>query len=535
MKNKFFRIILFVLTISLLTTACTKSRQQDDGDLIVQTENNNVLNLGMDSVDTLNPILSKSVSVRECMQLIFEPLFSFDDAFNPIGVLAESCVASPDFKSYTIKLKSGILWHDNSELTAKDVEHTINLIRYNESYYSSSLSQIANVICVDEYTLVLKLSRPVPNFTALLSFPIVQQEATTEIVNYIPVGTGPYKYDDKVSSDKIKLVPNKSWRGNIATIDMIYLNVLKDNQSLINAYNANSVSVITSGVMDLRKNTPRGGNNINDYISNNLVFLGINNSRSEFAGSNTRQALSFLVDRDDIITTEIFSRAVPVKIPVNPSAWYYPKDIAEENGMDYIKELLALDGWYPDETGRFVRNGESMADDSDGAAASQEVLTANIIVNSGNDERLRIAKKIAASFSDFGIKTSVTEVSFEDYKLMIDEKNYSMFIGEVNLPYNMDVKSLLVDEDNYFAFYSEEMNDAIYQLGVCQSTEDEKLAFSNFSNRFLVSTPFVPLFFRKESVIFEKSVSGTSTPTMFSAFREPENWYISKIKNKTEQ
>ena len=268
--------------------------------------------------------------------------------------------------------------------------------------------------------------------------------------------------------------------------------------------------------------------------SNNLVFLGINNSRSNLSGRNTRQALSYLVNRDDIITNEVFSRAVPARIPINPSAWYNPKVNTDQPDEQYIKDLLALDGWNPDESGKFVREIE---DASETSAPLKETLSADIVVNSENDEKIRIAKKIATSFSQFGIETTLTQASFEDYQLMISEKNYSMFIGEVKLSYNMDMHSLLVDENNYFAFSSDEMNSAVRQLGIAQTTEDVKIAFEQFSSQFLTNTPFIPLFFRKESVIFEKSVSGVSMPTIFSAFRNSENWYLSRkkpVENVTE-
>lgn len=524
MVNKLWKLVSVVLMVSILATACTNTpSSEDEGDLIVQAESNSVLNLGINSVDTLNPILSKSVSVRECMQLIFEPLYSFDEGFNPISVIAESCTPSADATSYTLKLKNGIMWHDNTELTAYDVQHTINLINDNDSYYKSLITPINDVIYLDKYTLVLRLLRPVPNFTALLSFPIVQQKATPDVVNYMPIGTGPYKYDKKVSSDKIQLIPNENWRGTLATINKVHLNVVKDNEALINSYNANSISALSSNVMDLRKNTPRGDNNISDYTSNNLVFLGINNSKSEFSSTNTRQALSILVDRNDIVTTEVFSRAVPVNIPINPSSWYYPKNNSDENGMDYIKELLALDGWKQNEDGNFVKEYEETEDES-------KFLVADIIVNSENEEKVRIATKIANSFSSFGIETTVTKIPFEEYKQRVSDKNYSLFIGEINLPYNMDLHSLLVEDDNYFAFSSDEMDSVIRRIGISKTTEEVKTAFGEFQTNFLTSTPFVPLFFRKESVIFDKNVSGISVPTMFASFRNPENWYISKTK-----
>ncbi len=533
MLKKFFKAVITMLILSLFTTACTSEKIIDDGDLIVQTEKNNVLNLGMDNVDTLNPILSKSTSVRECMQLVFEPLFTFDESLNPICVLAESCIMSDDGYSYNLKIKEGVFWHDGIEMTAKDVQHTINLIRNNDSFYTKLLNEVSSVSYIDKYTLKLGVSRPVPNFSALLSFPIVQTKATTEVENYIPIGTGPYMYNEKVSSGKIELVPNGNWRGNIASIDRVHLNVVKDNQSLINAFNASSVNVLTSNVMDLRNNTPRGENNINDYTSNNLVFLGINNSKSEFSGNNTRQAISYLIDRESIVTEEVFSRAVSAKIPVNPSAWYNPKSSEGKYDHEYIKELLSLDGWSPSGDG-YKREKEIYSDGADTPATVSQTLSAGIIVNEGNSERMRIAERIASGLNAFGIDTYVKSVSFEEYQQRIAEKNYTMFIGEIQIPYNMDLFSLL-SGDNYFSYSSQDMNSLIYSLGIANSTEEIKTAFSDFSVQFLSDAPFVPLFFRKESVIFEKNISGVSMPTVFTAFREPENWYITYKKAADEE
>lgn len=529
MLKKALKITSIMLIFSLLLSSCTSQISSDDDDLIVQAQSDNVLNLGMDSVDTLNPILTKSTSVQECMQLIFEPLFTFDEAFNPVCALAESCVATSDAYSYILKIKQGILWHDNRELTASDVLHTFNLIRYNDSYYTSMLSPISSVSYIDKYTLKLTVSRPVPNFTALLSFPVVQAEATTDVIDYIPIGTGPYKYDEKISSDKIQLVPYENWRETLATIDKIHINIVKDGQALINAYNASSVNILSSNVMDLLKNTPRGENNINDYTSNNMVFLGINNEKSEFSSSNTRQALSYLIKRDEIVTTEIFSRAIPSKIPINPSAWYYPKSSDSETDPEYIKELLALDGWNMNENGNFTREKELTIQDE--VSVVHQILKADILVNSDNDERVRVAEKIANAFSSFGIQTTITKASFEEYKSIISNNNHTMFIGEIKIPYNMDLHSLLVSENNYFGYSSSDMNIIMNKLGTAQSSEEVKSAYSDFSVKFLTDVPFVPLFFRKESIISEKNISGITMPTMFTSFRSPENWYISKTKS----
>ena len=157
-------------------------------------------------------------------------------------------------------------------------------------------------------------------------------------------------------------------------------------------------------------------------------------SSSVFGGNNTRKAVSYLADRQGIVTNEIFSRAEAARIPVNPSAWYSPKISDSKYERDYIEETLALDGWKLQENGQFTRsvvqtneNGEEIQ------SGVTEKLACDIIVNDDNDERYRIATNIADSLNAFGIETTVTILSYEDYAQRIADKNYSMFIGEVKL------------------------------------------------------------------------------------------------------
>ena len=118
-----------------------------------------------------------------------------------------------------------------SDFNAVDVLHTINLIRYNETNYTSLLSCISAASCPDNYTLSVTFSRAVPNPEAILSFPVVQNSVTTEnLADYIPIGTGPYKYYEKSTSNKIRLTVNEMWRENIPSIAEIDLNILGREQ-----------------------------------------------------------------------------------------------------------------------------------------------------------------------------------------------------------------------------------------------------------------------------------------------------------------
>lgn len=522
--------LLYILTFCFLLTSCSAlpAKEEDNDDIILATNSKMPINIAINSLDTFHPLLTKSTTVRDAMQLVFEPLFTLDASHNPVTVIAQSCTPSSDGYSYTIKIKDGILWHDGTKLTAKDIVHSFNVIRYNDTVYSKELACVSGVSAVDLGTVLVKLNRPVPNFCALLTFPIVpnsKAEVATE--SYIPVGTGMFCYKGKISSDKVCLVPNEKKSVENRSGSEIHLNVLKNNEDILNAFNANEIDAVTSTVLDLQTDSIRGEVNGYDYISNSMSFLGINNTKSVLSGANTKKAISYLIDREDIVTNEIFSRAKSASLPINPAAWYNPKIGESSRDAEYITDMLALDGWAKDADNKYKRTKIL----SDGAEAL-EVLAADILVNENNNERVRVAQRIADKLSGFGIESAVRAVSFEDYTLRISEKNYMLFVGEVAISKNMDIHSLLSSADNYFGYSSEKMNSVIYRLGVAATADEQMSAYSEFAKVFSEELPFVPLFFRKEYVYFSKSLSGTTPPTLVTPYENAHNWYISTVQMK---
>ena len=531
MQKKHTIKLIILLTICSVISGCAFGRTDDDVEgLIVNNKQTSYLNLAVESIDTMNPLFTNSESVRDCLSLIYVPLYTFDASLNPIGVLAESITTS-DYYNYTVKIKNGVLWHNSDTLDSYDVLHSINLIRYNQSPYSDFVECIGAANAPDSNIVTLTLTRPIPNIEALLSFPIVPDGVTPTILpNFIPVGTGPYKYDAKISSDKIRLIKNENWHQGLASINEVHLNILKDKESVINAFDASEIDAVTSTLIDLKTNTPRGNIYTNDYTSNNMTFLGINNSSSVLSGSNTRKAISYLIDKNDIVKTEIFQRGQVASVPVNPSAWYATKISDTTYDETYISEMLALDGWVKNESGLFIRNKLQTTDTTNSTTPAGEQLKLSITVNENNEERLRIATKIADKLNSYGIETTVTILTFEDYIKRIDEKNYSLFIGEMTTTANSDPYSMLCKQDNYFAYSSARMNDAVYRLGLVKTSQEVISCYAEFASIFQEEMPFIPLFFRTESVIFEKSVSGTSMPNIFISYPDVANWYFSSAK-----
>ncbi len=171
-------------------------------------------------------------------------------------LLAESWEASDDLKTWTFKLRQGVLWHNGEELTA---EHVVwNIERWLDPALASSNASLSTcsamvegtdqktmikgaVEAVDKHTVRFNLSKPVLsvpedlyNYPAAILHPSFKPPFSDN-----PMGTGPYTLTEMVVGDKciLKRVtettdgkPFKYWGGDVYLDEIHYYNFDTDNQ-----------------------------------------------------------------------------------------------------------------------------------------------------------------------------------------------------------------------------------------------------------------------------------------------------------------
>ena len=117
MKKIIALLVATVVSFSLL--GCTRNQEEFKENEILYE--NGVINLQMRDPDILDPILTGKKSVRDGLLCVYEPLFNITDNFGLEKVLAEDYVFNENATIMTVKIKEGVLWHNNHVFTADDV------------------------------------------------------------------------------------------------------------------------------------------------------------------------------------------------------------------------------------------------------------------------------------------------------------------------------------------------------------------------------------------------------------------------------
>lgn len=263
-----------------------------------KTEVSNSISVGLLDFDTFNPLLTKSETVKECMEFVYEPLFELNEKLQAVPILAESYTVSPDGRTIDITLKNNIQWQDGSNFNAYDVSYTFKQIRSGVTNYTSVFANMADYMATGDYTFQIVLNYAVPNFVSLLTFPIVKYQSDMKgNANYIPMGTGPYKYNSQLSTGKLLFSAFDNYHNGRAKIDSLYAYTVPDLQKYESMFEASEIDLMTGRTVDLSEYTPRGSARNNEYITNQMTFIGYNTANPLLSGVETRQGLSNIVIR----------------------------------------------------------------------------------------------------------------------------------------------------------------------------------------------------------------------------------------------
>ena len=112
-----------------------------------------------------------------------------------------------------------------------------------------------------------------------------------------------------------------------------------------------------------------------------------------------RQALSYAVDREGVIKGALLGMGEPAFGPYKPGTWVYNTSLkAYDYDPERARRLLAEAGWTPGKDGILEKDGLR--------------FEFTILVNQGNNERIKVAVILQQMFRDVGVKVSIRTVEW---------------------------------------------------------------------------------------------------------------------------
>jgi peptide/nickel transport system substrate-binding protein len=361
----------------------------------------------VDNFNAFQPGLSRS----GFYQAATEGLFYYNmlsDEFIPW--LATGYQYNPDYTQLTINLRPGVEWSDGQPFTARDVVFTLGLLQ-SHADLNPAASDIQRLVAAaqapDDMTVQINLTGPAPRFhwdymtfRADIGVPIVPQhiwegQDPTSFKNYDPskgwpVGTGPYKLVSTDVQQKVWDVRSDWWAAKTGfhqppeVTRLIFLpgmNEITMAQMMI----ANQIDMAFSFTpANLKLVQSQNPNVITHYDRPPYGYmdwwpigLGFNTTVKPFDDPDVRWAMSYAIDRNEIVQYAFQGYSETAALPFPPYPGLQPY-------MDNVADLL---GQYPTLTTDlsqtdalmtrkgFTKNADGIWADSSGQKVSFQIIT----------------------------------------------------------------------------------------------------------------------------------------------------------------
>jgi peptide/nickel transport system substrate-binding protein len=256
---------------------------------------------GGSSSDTLDPLnQTNSVTSAYAVQ-IFDSLVAFDREAQPQLQLAQEITPSTDAKTWTIRVKQGVTFHDGRELTADDVIYTLERIA-NPKHPAVGAPQLSTLVAsglrrVDKYTAEVQFATPYATFPEALAtyfFPIIP----TGFTPTRPVGTGPFKYESFTPGEQLSLARNADyWISGLPHVDHVVLTDVADETAQVNGLGAGQFDIIDYLSAPSIDAVQSGGNQVMISSGGGWNPFTMRCDQPPFSDVRVRQAFRLIVDR----------------------------------------------------------------------------------------------------------------------------------------------------------------------------------------------------------------------------------------------
>lgn len=316
---------------------------------------------------SLDPALSTDVPSGEMVAMLYDGLTQFDQDGHLVPGLAARWDVDAARTTYTFHLRTGIKFHDGSDLTAADVAGSwlraldpktgggrawpLLPIVGAKGYVAGTAREVVGIRIIDDSTLAVRIESPLSVFPKLIAMPVAAVAPIPLPSGFAdhPVGTGPWRFAAWDHGSELRLARNPDyWGAAKAEMDSIRIRIIPEALTIAAEYEAGLLDVAEVPFSETARWEQAHPTELQRRPAIRQLYIALNTTRGVLKDVRVRQALNYATDAATILRTVMGGRgvrtggALPPGLAGYDSTLYpYPFDVAR------AKQLLAEAG-YPD-------------------------------------------------------------------------------------------------------------------------------------------------------------------------------------------
>ncbi len=491
------------------------------------------------NVSGMIPNITSDGYSHEIGDLIYSGLVRRDGNLKLIGDLASSWQISPDCRDLVFNLRRDVRWQDGQPFTAADVVFTYRTMTdpRTPTAYREDFAAVDSVEDVDPYTVRIHYRQPYAKAVQSWGIWMLPKHVLEPWVRAGrlreapqnrtgPIGTGPYRFREWKSGDKVVLVANHDYFGGTPYISRVVYRVIPSQATIFLELKAKGVDLAPLTALQYRRQTDypafRKAYDKYRYSDNRYTYLGFNLRDPRFADRRVRQAFAYAIDKRELIDGVLMGLGHGATGPYRPGTWAYDAEVAAyPHDPARARRLLAEAGWKETNSeGLLTRNGQP--------------FTFELLTNQGNEERRKVAEIVQAELRDIGVGVEIRTVEWAALlKEYIRKRNFQAIIlgwGTGIDPDQYDVwhsSKTAPDELNYISYKNPEV-DELLEKGRSSCLEQERLPYYRRLQEVLADDqPIVFLYYRDTLAAVSSRVHGIVPAPGGITYNFPR-WFVPK-------
>lgn len=482
-KNIFFSLLLILI---LLLTACTEGTNVDGKNSDNSSDSNSdgkggPLVIGFEAdATTLMANHDVNYTTDTLIRNIYDPLIDrAGESGEFVPVLAEEW-RNVDEKTWYLKIKEGITFHNGADFNANSVKYSIDYIlnEDNGSFYRSRWANVEEVVVLSDYEVEIRTSVPFPSLIQriaedlLIVEPGYVEEVGIDQAAREPVGTGAYTFVEWSRDNHLKLKAFEGyWQGK-PEIEEVEFKIIPEFSARMSAF--------MSGEIHLFKNIPVDSvgqfdsDEIGEVSSSRINYLALSNLvDGPLKEVKVRQAINYAIDADELLETVLNGYGTRITGPLSQINSDYTETKDYGYDPDLAVQLIKEAGYTPEE------------------------ITLTLDTPSGRYPMdSHVAQAIASQLQRIGITVNVQVNEWGKHLEKIQKRETGdMFILGWGPAFDgqSTIENLFTLEAPYSSFYDEEIEEKIKRTNQLFNQDERKVGYAEIQQDLVEQAAWVPL------------------------------------------
>ncbi len=476
------------------------------------------LRIGVDSWTTLNPLLLAQDTDAEAVDLVFDRLVTLNAQGEFIPEILESWTVLSGGREVLLKLRPGLTWQDGRPIEAEDLVFTWKMLRLPQvrrvGDTTPGVASLDSVVAEGPLQARIRLSRPRGTLLSdLYNFiPVprhlyqVGADPTKSPVNFLPVGSGPYRVKELATLKRVFLERWEGYHGvHPGTWPSIELKDMTSETRIISAFEAGRVHFSLVGGLRyylVRKGASGAGvvrSTSVPLASCQAFFLNCDPGRSLLGEVAVRRALAELVPWEELARARRFFPARLASSFWPPESWAHDPTSRPLPQPERAVAILEQAGW---------RLGP------DGIRVNAKGRRLEIVAFESARTSVSNLRSLAAKALKVGFRIEVRQIAADDVFKKASDHEGDLWSYGWSFALDPDVDSPLFTQDGYrthanvMGYLNPEVERLFQEGRLTLEPKARQRIYRHISEIIYRDKPIIPLTYTLNRALFHRRLKG---------------------------